>query len=555
LWEAELNRQSRIGYELELNGAVGGNTFNAPTIKNAGFSSAWNSDTSNGASRNALYDAIIDRAPKVSPVLDNVTLTNNNGGNTAPSLSASTTIDDRIATTQFVKDYIKSGNYGDINSSFTVDGGALQVTSGSIIGLLGLDIRGTQATMQAGAEVQNKLVVKSGGLEVQSATNDGATIAGGQRIASGNLDVANGTLFTDTIQDTGAGVITFNAGIETSSLSQFFNGLQVDSGLDVDGGSTMSGGINLDSGNLTVGVGDLDVVSGKLLTDTITDTGAGSININTSTSVSGFSNFLNGLSVDSGLDVSGGETVTGGTTLNNAGDMSLDGGDVIVDGGEARVDLIKGLNNLAGPEIRGQTLMETIDGGVRIDGTPTLELKPPVPDDSAKIVRSDWVNSVHNTNDSFFFAYLSTNETVSNTGEFEFSPDIEVDDDGNNYDTTSGNYTIPYKGLYEFFINVRFETNGGGIFRRGIAALKTDGGKQPNNTSVNGEWRGSGQLDDAGNTRECNSAVSVIHRFNAGETVEAKYIVNLGNATSIDVVGSNDPFKTYFTGRCIKREG
>jgi hypothetical protein len=62
LWEAELNRASRRAYEYELNGAPGGASFSAPSIQDDPFSSAWNGNTSDGASKNALHDIIAKKA-------------------------------------------------------------------------------------------------------------------------------------------------------------------------------------------------------------------------------------------------------------------------------------------------------------------------------------------------------------------------------------------------------------------------------------------------------------------------------------------------------------
>jgi hypothetical protein len=62
LWEAELNRSSRRAYEYELNGTPGGASFSAPSIQDDPFSSAWNGNTSDGASKNALHDIIANKA-------------------------------------------------------------------------------------------------------------------------------------------------------------------------------------------------------------------------------------------------------------------------------------------------------------------------------------------------------------------------------------------------------------------------------------------------------------------------------------------------------------
>ena len=62
LWEAELNRSSRRAYEYELNGTPGGASFSAPSIEDDAFSSSWDGNTSDGASKNALYDIITTKA-------------------------------------------------------------------------------------------------------------------------------------------------------------------------------------------------------------------------------------------------------------------------------------------------------------------------------------------------------------------------------------------------------------------------------------------------------------------------------------------------------------
>ena len=62
LWEAELNRASRRAYEYELNGTPGGASFSAPSIQDDAFSSSWDGNTSDGASKNALYDIITTKA-------------------------------------------------------------------------------------------------------------------------------------------------------------------------------------------------------------------------------------------------------------------------------------------------------------------------------------------------------------------------------------------------------------------------------------------------------------------------------------------------------------
>jgi len=94
LWEDELNRASRRAFEYELNGTPGSTSFTAPTISDAAFASSWDGNTSDGASKNALYDIIIDKAD-----IDDEDFT---GTPTAPTPSTGDN-STRIATTEFVQ--------------------------------------------------------------------------------------------------------------------------------------------------------------------------------------------------------------------------------------------------------------------------------------------------------------------------------------------------------------------------------------------------------------------------------------------------------------------
>lgn len=506
LWEAELNRQSRIGYELELNGALGGNTFTAPSIKDDAFGNGWASDTNNGASRNALYDVLISKVNDSNGNASGLTLSGTDGDNTAPTVAlinendiiattsfvhslidndlsndptlgdgstlqitpSTSTINDQIATTQFVKDYIESANKVD-------------ETNGSASGLTLTSTSGDNTAPTVPLSNENNTIATTSfvhslidnDLANDPTLGDSSTLQISPSTSEISDQIATTQFVKEYIESANWGTIS-----GTVTISGKITG---NSGLDIDGGSTLSNGVTIDSG-------DLSLSSGRI--------------VQNGTQSNSFDSevFLN-----SSLDVDGGCTISGGLTIDS--------------------------------------------GTVQNTGA-----KPADAEDSGELATTEWVKDVHNTDDSFFFAYQSSNETISADGNGEFSPDTVVWNDGNNYGSSSGNYMIPYDGLYYFELGITF-VNNGNSFARGLARIKTDGAKDGGGTKQSGAWRGDGRLDSSGNTDEQISKATIMHKFNKNDIVEAGYLVNLGSASSVDIQGgSSSPFATYFLGYCIRKE-
>lgn len=66
-WEAEFNRIHRVLNEYEVNGAGSTSIPSFGNPSDAAFSAAWDGDTAQTVTRNALYDQLITRAPNVNP--------------------------------------------------------------------------------------------------------------------------------------------------------------------------------------------------------------------------------------------------------------------------------------------------------------------------------------------------------------------------------------------------------------------------------------------------------------------------------------------------------
>jgi len=452
LWEAELNRQSKIAHELELNGALGGNTFTAPGIKDDAFGSGWNGDTSNGASRNALFDEITLRAPKQSPTIDNLGLTAIAGNNTAPTVGISND-NNIIATTAFVHGRIDNdlandpalGDGSTLTSSPSVSDDSDQIATTSFVhSRIDQDLS-NDPQLGGGSTLASNPAV--GTISTQIATTQFVQ----DYIEGSNFGTISGTVTIDGSLFVDNGRIDGDAGLDISGGTS-----TIQAGADIDGGCTISGGAEVDSGDVIVS------------TDRIRQTNSGASK----------SDFASGVDVSNGLTVSGGSTIDGGATVNNSldvdggctmsGTVEVDTADLNVSGGrvsqtdsgafanffssgvsvDSGATIDGGANIDGGGSFNGSVGMDTITGGVQLDGNPTLDNDPSITDDSQKITTTSWVNQKHNR--AFLLATRSTNQSVSTTsGNITVEIDSEEFDENNDYDTVNHQWTAPVDGFYE----------------------------------------------------------------------------------------------------------
>lgn len=220
LWEAELNRQSRIAHELEINGALGGTTFSAPSIENDPFSAGWQGQTGDGASKDALYNVISGKAEKQDGTLDNVTLTNNQGNNTTPTVPTNTE-DDTIASTSFVHSLIDS----DLTNNPTLGSASSLVASPPIN-----DTSSRLATTAYVSEKHNRellLLFNANGQNLSSSNNSISAVnvtfdTDAISLSSGNLSYDSSTGHI-TIGESGTYLFCVGVNVTSNNSNNIFN--------------------------------------------------------------------------------------------------------------------------------------------------------------------------------------------------------------------------------------------------------------------------------------------------------------------------------------------
>jgi len=467
LWEAELNRQSRIAFESALNGAPGSAGFTAPQIKDDPFSSSWNGDQTDGASRNALYDEITLRAPKQSPTIDNLGLTAIAGNNTAPTVGISND-NNIIATTSFVHDRIDQ----DLSDDPTLgDGSTLNVSP---------SVSDDSDQIATTSFVHSRID--------QDLSNDpqlggGSSLASNPGTGSTGTQIATTQFVEDYIEGANFGTILGN--------------------VDING--------DLDTSNLE-----------------FTDSSPNVTNPN------GTLTFSDSVAFSSSVDVNGTNLfVENQEFSNNSPSITNPNGTL--------------------------TFADSVQFNNDVDlGSANSASKPTNTDDSTRVPTTSWVNDVHNTDDSFVYAYMSSNQTVSSTGIITLNDFEEVDDDGNNFIPAPFNsgplYDVPYDGIYQMTLTVRYTIGGNSSINGVQARLKNSSMRDSNNNTSSLEWLGSNTINDSTNSNFGASTVSVVARLSVNTQLEAKAFVDMGSSSqSIDLIGGK-PNDTYFSIVCLKRE-
>ena len=177
LWEAELNRSSRRAYEYELNGTPGGSSFSAPSIEDDAFSSSWDGNTSDGASKNALYDIISTKAD-----IKDETFKGKPKLNSQPAAGIS---NNRLITAGWCQDEFLDQNEGDsryLNESSNLNDVPQPATARGNLGI------GTIATLDTNVIKANLFQTFSNSTFESTADNWGT------EINHGNANTSNGKL-------------------------------------------------------------------------------------------------------------------------------------------------------------------------------------------------------------------------------------------------------------------------------------------------------------------------------------------------------------------------
>jgi len=123
--------------------------------------------------------------------------------------------------------------------------------------------------------------------------------------------------------------------------------------------------------------------------------------------------------------------------------------------------------------------------------------------------------------------FLSNDQSipVSTTTKIEF--DSKAYDSGNNFDTSTHNWTCPKDGLYAVNVQVAFEGASDGVDRRVVIATGTN--SFPANEGA--------QLRDDKTNQGTRMSVSTINKYSSGDTI-AGYARNVGS-TGVLEDGSN----------------
>jgi len=119
--------------------------------------------------------------------------------------------------------------------------------------------------------------------------------------------------------------------------------------------------------------------------------------------------------------------------------------------------------------------------------------------------------------------FLSSDQSISQTTNAKIQFDSEAYDSGNNFDTSSHNWTCPADGLYVVRLQVRLSAGSNDQDRRVIIGTATSA--RPSNEGALSR-RGSSDRND-------RITASTINRYNTGDTI-AGYASNRDSSDTLD---------------------
>jgi len=128
--------------------------------------------------------------------------------------------------------------------------------------------------------------------------------------------------------------------------------------------------------------------------------------------------------------------------------------------------------------------------------------------------------------------FLSSQQTISQSTPTKIQFDREGYDSGNNFSTSSHDWTCPETGLYAVNLQVEFLGGASGDQRR------TEIGTTASNISTD---EGS-RTEIAASTSDARVQTTTINKYNSGDTI-AGYATNLDNSDTVGSGGSN--FETF----------
>jgi len=128
--------------------------------------------------------------------------------------------------------------------------------------------------------------------------------------------------------------------------------------------------------------------------------------------------------------------------------------------------------------------------------------------------------------------FLSSDQSISQNTNEKIQFDSEVYDSGNNFSTSSHDWTCPKDGLYMANLHIYFQGGGPDQDRRLMIGTATN--PIPNN-------EGTRVIDDSSDSNRAMSA-STINKYSSGDTI-AGYAKN--NNSSDELQGGPDSFETF----------